>query len=57
VCTARQMPEAEIVSVVGIEKRPRRITTKLTASSVVRRSRFWKDPTQVGVFPCFYADL
>ena len=27
------------------------------ASSVVRRSRFWKDPTQVGVFPCFYADL
>jgi hypothetical protein len=27
------------------------------ASSVVRRSRFWKDPTQVGVLPCFYADL
>ena len=26
-------------------------------SSVVRRSRFWKDPTQVGVFPCFYADI
>ena len=26
-------------------------------ASVVRRSRFWLDSTQTGVFPCFYADL
>ena len=27
------------------------------AQSVVRRSRFWMDTTQKGVFPCFYADV